>query len=286
MEKKKHPIIKFFILIIIIIISVIAYAHFIAPRMMTVHEYKITDKNITDNFIGFKIVQISDIHYGRVFDKKSLDKLVKSINEQKPDIVVLTGDLIDKNTNMTTTMAKELSDGLKKIIATDKYAITGNHDYKFDEWEYIIQNGGFKNLNNSYDTIYKDGYNDILIAGVSTAEDKQSINDKLTETINYLNSFQQGGPIYNILLIHEPDIIDDLKINKFNLILAGHTHNGQVRVPGLPPIILPPNGQKYPGPYYKIGQSDMYVSNGLGVSTIDFRLFNTPSYNIYRLTNK
>ena len=100
-----------------------------------------------------------------------------------------------------------------------------------------------KNLNNTYDTIYKNGYSSILIAGVSTAEDKQNINDKLTSTIDYINSFENGGPIYKILLIHEPDLIDNLNNNKFDLILAGHTHNGQVRLPFLPPIILPENGK-------------------------------------------
>ena len=284
---KKHLFLKIFILLMVIIGLIIAYSHFITTQMITLHEYKITNPNITENFDGFKILHITDIHYGRMFDKGKLDRLVKSINEQEPDIVVLTGDLIDKDTRLTTSMADELANGLKKIKANiGKYAITGNHDYKFDEWQNIIENGGFENLNNTYDTIYKNGYSSILIAGVSTAEDKQNINDKLTSTIDYINSFENGGPIYKILLIHEPDLIDNLNNNKFDLILAGHTHNGQVRLPFLPPIILPENGQKYPGPYYKIDNSDMYVSNGLGVSTIDFRLFNTPSYNIYRLTNK
>ena len=284
---KNHKILSIFILLIIVISLVLAYSHFIATQMITLHEYKITNENIPENYDGLKIIQISDIHYGRMFDKNKLNRLIKSINEQEPDIVVLTGDLIDKDTNLTTTMANELGEGLKKIQANvAKYAITGNHDYKFDEWQNIIETGNFENLNNTYDTIYKNGYSSILIAGVSTVVDKQNINDKLTSTIDYINSFENGGPVYKILLIHEPDVIDKLNNNKFDLILAGHTHGGQVRLPFLPPIILPTNGQKYPGPYYKIGNADMYVSNGLGVSTIDFRLFDTPSYNIYRLTNK
>lgn len=284
---KNHKILTIFIILIIVISLVLAYSHFIATQMITFHEYKITNENITKNFDGFKIIQISDIHYGRMFNKNKLDRLIKSINEQKPDIVVLTGDLIDKNTNLTTSMANSLGNELKKIKANiAKYAITGNHDYKFDEWQNIIETGNFEDLDNTYDTIYKNGYSNILIAGVSTVIDKQNINDKLTSTIDYINSFDNGGPIYKILIMHEPDVIDELNNNKFDLILAGHTHNGQVRLPFLPPIILPENGQKYPGPYYKINNSDMYVSNGLGVSTISFRLFNTPSYNIYRLTSK
>ena len=118
---KKHLFLKIFILLIVIVGLIIAYSHFIATQMITLHEYKITNPNITENFDGFKILHITDIHYGRMFDKGKLDRLVKSINEQEPDIVVLTGDLIDKDTRLTTSMADELANGLKKIKATKHY---------------------------------------------------------------------------------------------------------------------------------------------------------------------
>lgn len=286
-KKKKHfSFLKLFFKVILIIGLITAYSYFIEPKLMTAKEYKITSENITDNFKGFKIIHISDIHYGRVFDKRQLEKLVQSINEQKPDIVVLTGDLIDKDTKMTIKLSDEISKQLNKIsTVAGKYAISGNHDSKFDEWENIIINSGFNNLNNTYDTIYKNGYNSILIAGISSFEDKQSINDKLKSSLEYINSFEKDGPIYKILLMHEPDYIDDLTDNKFDLILAGHSHAGQIRTP-IGPIILPKGAKKYYNNHYKIENSDLYISNGLGVSKYNFRLFNTPSYNIYRLTNK
>ena len=166
-EKEKHfSILKLLIIILLIIAGIIAYGFFIEPKLITVKEQKITINNLPDNFNGFKVVHISDLHYGRMFDEKSLKKLVKSINEQKPDIVVLTGDLIDKDTNMTIDEANKISNLLNKINSTSgKYAINGNNDLKFDEWTNIITNGGFKDLNNTYDTIYKDGYQNIFIAG-------------------------------------------------------------------------------------------------------------------------
>ncbi len=285
-KKKKFKIIKLIIKTIFLIGLIAAYSYYIEPKLITVHEYKISNENITDNFKGFKIAHISDIHYGRVFNKKQMEKLINKINEQKPDIVVLTGDLIDKDTKITIKISEEISKYLNKIEATaGKYAISGDHDLKFDEWENIIKNGGFTNLNNTYDTIYKEGYSNMLIAGTSTFKDKQSINDKLKTTIEYINSFEKDGPIYKILLMHEPDYIDDLTDNKFDLILAGHSHGGQVRTPFCP-IIVPNGSKKYYNSHYKLENSDLYVSNGLGVSNYNFRLFNTPSYNIYRLTNK
>lgn len=287
-NKEKHfSFLKLFLFLILIIGLTIAYGFFIEPKLITVKEQKITINNWPDNFNGFKIVHISDIHYGRMFNEESLKKLVNSINEQKPDIVVLTGDLIDKDTNMTTNMANKISEFLNKIEATSgKYAINGNNDLKFDEWTNIITNGGFKDLNNTYDTIYKDGYSNIFIAGASTIKDKLSINDKLKTSIDYLNSFEKDGPIYKILLLHEPDVIDDMSVNPFDLILAGHSHAGQIRLPFIGAIILPDDAKKYYDSHYKIENSDLYISNGLGVSNYNFRLFNTPSYNVYRLVEK
>ena len=285
MEKEKHfSILKLIIFIILIIALVIAYGFLIEPKLITVKEHKITVNNLPDNFNGFKIVHISDLHYGRMFDEDRLKKLVNSINEQKPDIVVLTGDLIDKDTNMTIDEANKISAELNKINSTSgKYAISGNNDLKFDEWTNIITNGGFIDLNNTYDTIYKDGYQNIFIAGASTLQDKQSINDKVKTSIDYLNSFDKNGPVYKILLLHEPDVIDDININPFDLILAGHSHAGQVRLPFIGAIYLTDGAKKYYESYYKLKNSDLYISNGLGVSDFNFRLFNTPSYNLYRI---
>lgn len=286
-QEKHFSFLKLFIFIILIIGLVIAYGFFIEPKLIAVKEYKIALNSWPDNFNGFKIVHISDLHYGRVFDEKSLEKLVDSINEQEPDIVVLTGDLIDKDTNMTTSMANKISELLNKIeTSSGKYAINGNNDLNFDEWTNIISGGGFKDLNNTYDTIYKDGYDYIFIAGASTIKDKVSTNDKLKTAIDYLNSFESGGPIYKILLLHEPDAIDDLSVNPFNLVLAGHSHAGQIKLPFIGAVILPEGAQKYYDSYYKIENADLYVSNGLGVSNYNFRLFNTPSYSVYRLVQK
>lgn len=286
-DKNKHfSFLKLFIIILLIIGVTIAYGYFIEPKLIAVKEQKITVENLPDNFDGFKIVHISDLHFGRVFDEKSLTKLVDSINEQEPDIVVLTGDLIDKDTKITTSTANKISELLNKINATSgKYAITGNNDLNFDEWTNIILGGGFIDLNNTYDTIYKEGYENIFIAGASTQQDKLSINDKLTTSIDYLNSFDKNGPVYKILLLHEPDVIDDMSTNPFNLILAGHSHAGQVRVPFIGAVMLPEGAQKYHENHYKIENTDLYISNGLGVSNYNFRLFNTPSYTLYRLVN-
>ena len=164
--------------------------------------------------------------------------------------------------------------------------VNGNNDIKFDEWDNIINNSGFINLNNNYDTIYNKGYDSMFIAGISSMADKESIVNKNQKAENFLNSFEKGGPSFKILLIHEPDYIDELKNNPYDLILAGHGHGGIANIPFIGPIWKENGAKKYTDGHYKIGESDLYVSNGIGLTKINFRLFNNPSFNVYRLIQK
>lgn len=284
---KLKKIIIFFIFNILIICGVLVYSRYIGTSGLKVREYKIVNNNFNDNYYGLKIIHISDIHYGRITFDKELKKLVKKVNDLKPDIVVFTGDLIDKDTKLTTEQADKISSILSKIDSNiGKYAINGNHDYKFDNWDLIIENSGFTNLNDKYDLIYKDESNFILISGVSTNYyGKTSINEKMKDTEDYLKN---NKPIYSILLMHEPDYIDEINLKNYNLVLAGHSHNGQVRLPYLGTIkqILPKGCKKYYKEHYKVKDTDLYISGGIGTSVMNFRLFNKPSFNLYRFTNK
>ncbi len=284
-KKKRHIILKLILSLILIGIILYLYATYIEPKIIKVNDYKITNQNITDNFDGFKIVHLSDIHYGKNFNLKDLKKLVKKINKQNPDIVAITGDLLDKHTKLTNTEVEKISKELDKIDAIcGKYIIKGNHDTKFDEWTTIIKNGGFIDLNNTYDTIYKNGYNFMMIAGISSFDDKESIINKNQKNQNYLNTFEKNGPIYKILLMHEPDYINDLEENPYDLILAGHSHGGFIKIPFIGGIYKVNGAKTYTDGHYKLKNSDLYVSNGIGLSLINFRLFNTPSFNVYKLS--
>lgn len=292
--KDKHPIrnlIIFFIIMILLIILVLLYSRFIAIKNIKTHEYKIVNKNFTNEYYGLKIAHISDIHYGRVTFDNELEELVKKVNRTKPDIIVFTGDLIDQDTKMSNEDNDRVAKILSKLTARiGKYAVSGNHDYYYKNWDLIIENSGFSNLNDKIDTIYLENKRYILISGMSTnSYGKKSISDKLKESTEFLKDKKNDEkPIYSILLMHEPDYIDDLNINNYDLVLAGHSHNGQVRIPFIGAIksTLPSGSKKYYDRYYKIKNTDIYISNGIGTSKINFRLFNRPSFNLYRFTNK
>lgn len=292
--KDKHQIrnlIIFFIIVILLIILVLLYSRFIAIKNIKTHEYKIVNKNFTNEYYGLKIAHISDIHYGRVTFDNELEELVKKVNRTKPDIIVFTGDLIDQDTKMSNEDNDRVAKILSKLTARiGKYAVSGNHDYYYKNWDLIIENSGFSNLNDKIDTIYLENKRYILISGMSTnSYGKKSISDKLKESTEFLKDRKNDEkPIYSILLMHEPDYIDDLNINNYDLVLAGHSHNGQVRIPFIGAIksTLPSGSKKYYDRYYKIKNTDLYISNGIGTSKINFRLFNRPSFNLYRFTNK
>ena len=292
MVKEKKPfkykkLIISIIIFILVVSSLLLYSRYIGTSGIFINEYKIVNKNLSNDFYGFKIVHITDIHYGRTINKKELNDLVEKINLVKPNIVVLTGDLIDKSSDMTDKDIKIISKAISKIDATiGKYAIKGNHDYKYKKWDILIENSGFVNLNDTYELIYGNENDYILLSGMSTnIYGKKNIDDKVKIYEDFINN-SEVKPNYSILLMHEPDFIDSFDYNNYNLVLAGHSHNGQVRLPFIGAIVKPNYGRKYYDNYYKLNNTDLYVSSGLGVSEVNFRLFNRPTFNLYRLTNK
>ena len=228
-----------------------------------------------DNYDGFKIVHISDIYYGNTVRKKEFSKIVDKINLIKPDIVVFTGDLLYKD----TSRKDELINLLSSIdVNIDKYYITGDNDYKNSEINEIFESSNFVNLNDTYNLIYKDKV-PILISGISTSKNKTKIDEKLKSTLDYIDN----NNIYSILLMHEPNNIEKFDYTNFNLILAGHNMGGVIRLPLLGGIVLKENNYLYGKDYYNKKGTKLYISNGLGNDSTNFRLFNKPSFNFYRL---
>lgn len=273
---------------IIIITIILLYSRYISTSGLIIKEHKIYNNNIPDSFHGIKIIHVSDIHYGRTILKDELNNLAININKLKPDIVIFTGDLIDKDTILKKEDKKNIINYLKKINTTiGKYAITGNHDYQFKEYESILLESDFINLDDSYDIVYHKSYDPIMIAGLKTyLSSKKSIDDRMININTYIADNKDNGPKFKILMMHEPDLINDVQIDNFNLVLAGHSHNGQVRLPIIGATILPAKAKEYYKEFYKIKNTDLYISSGVGTSTINFRFLNKPSINLYRLANK
>lgn len=278
---KKFLAITFIILLSIF--GILLYSRYVATSGLITKEYVITT-DIADSYDGFKIVHFSDLHYGRIITDQELKIISREINLINPDIVVFTGDLIDDSIDIDNFNDEKLISFLSSIKAKyGKYAVRGNHDYVVyaDKIKNLFVDAGFTYLENSYDILYNESNDKIFIGGLDTSfYDK----DDLDKTLAY----QDENISYKIMLTHEPDISDEIvsKDNTINLILAGHSHNGQVRLPFIGALTTPEKAKKYYDNYYKIQNTDLYVSSGIGVSKVDFRLFNRPSINFYRINKK
>lgn len=273
--------IKFLLIIILVISLTIVYARYGGTRGLITKEYKI-EANIDNSFDGLKIVHFSDLHYLRITNKETTKNIIKEINILNPDIVVFTGDLIDKDYTPTNTDINDLKELLLSIKSKyGKYSVIGNNDNKIRETiEDIYTNSNFILLNNDYDIIYGNNNDKLFIGGLDTYSYDKSDIDKV------MTYFTDNEDInYKIILVHEPDYIDIInsKYNDINLVLSGHSHNGQVNIPYVKKLFLPFGSRKYYENYYKVSNTDLYISSGLGESRINFRIFNKPSINFYRI---
>ena len=275
--------VKVLLVFIILLSLTILYSRYIETKGIKVKEYPIVNKNIPDNFYGLKIVHLSDIHYKVTTDEDDLKIIIDKINKLKPDIVILSGDIFDSSIKYTDKDYKNITNFLNSIdYNIGKYAIKGEEDLKIEKWEEIIEKSDFINLNDTYEEIYSNGLEPILLVGISSNYKKNHIED----TLNNIYSNITREYKYSILILHEPDFIDYINSNKFNLILAGHSHNGQISLPFLENIISDKFSKKYYKEYYKKDNSDIYISSGIGTSKYKFRFLNKPSFNLYRLINK
>lgn len=264
------------IILLALIFSLLLYGRFIGIAKLKTNEIPITISQNT-SYNGLKIVHFSDLHYKKVITQKRVKQLIKEINKIEPDIVIFTGDLLDKNYTLTNKDINFLIQQLSNINTKyGAFAIMGDNDYSNEEEiKNIYIQSKFTLLKQESTIIYNENNEKIYIGGLDSYSKKKA-------NINELNN--SNDTTYKIILIHEPDYIDEILKNdpNINLILSGHSINGSINIPGIKQLLLPTLAKKYYQPHYKINNTDIYISNGIGVNNINFRLFNPPSINFYR----
>jgi len=272
-ENKSH----IFIYILLIIGLIIIYSRYIATTGIQIKEYSVINNKIPENFKGFKVVHFSDLKYGSTTDQKYLKKLVNKINELNPDIIIFTGDLITSNYKLTDNDKKSIIENLNKLDPKiDIYSIRGDNDIN-ETYNSIITQTKIIEINNLNKLIYYKGDTPIMLIGL---DDSINGNQSLDMAFNY-----EENNYYKILITHEPDTYEKIKDKNIDLFLAGHSLNGQVRLPFIGSVYTPTGAKKYYDSKYKIDNTEIYISNGLGTSKIPYRLNNRPSINLYRFYN-
>ena len=257
---------------IIILLLLFIYGYFINTHGFKITQYQIKESQIPNSFDGFTIIQISDTLINSDEDIKNLNNVVKSINDLNPDIVVFTGDL---TSNGYTSNKDKIINALKSIKPNYyKYAIIGDNDKQIlDTYKSIMEQSNFILLDNEYSYLFNKDINPIKIIGITNTNYSQ----------NLFSNEENITPIYNIVLTHYPDYIDNISSNNIDLVLAGHSLNGQIRLPFIGGIIRKSGAKKYVDNYYNINNTKLYISSGLGTEKIHFRFLNKPEINVYRL---
>ncbi len=254
------------ILIIIGLISAILIILPLCSLKIDISHYTVSDKKIK---VPFRIVQVSDLHsckYG-----KDEEKLISAIQEQDPDIVVMTGDIFDdvyKNTNTEIFL-----DRISKLYPS--YYVTGNHEVRVSEEEYnikmdILDKYNIKRLRHDKVTIEYEENAKIYLCGIDDDElyyyDPQNENRNFEEDINELSKSVENDA-FSVLISHKPNHFDKYYSNQnFDLILCGHAHGGQIRIPHIiNGVFAPDQGffPKYTKGKYENNNVTMIVSTGL-----------------------
>lgn len=243
-------------------------------------EYK--NSEIPQVFHNFKIAQVSDLH-NKSFGKEQ-KRLIDKLNKSSPDIIVITGDLIDKdNTNIEVAM-----DFVRSAIKIAPiYYVSGNHEKisgKYQDLKEQLINYGVVVLDNDITFIEKDSQ-EIGLIGLTDVGFYAYGNDYRSILKDNLESLLRKSTDFSIVLSHRPEFISDFVACDIQLVFCGHAHGGQVRLPFIGGLAAPGQGlfPKYTSGSYSIEDTTMVISRGLGNSIFPFRVFNRPEIVIVAL---
>lgn len=263
---------KVFIFLVIIGCLCLGYAFFIEPRLLFVHEYQLEKNN---QQTALKIVQLSDIHASPSYDIKQLNKLVEKTNGLGADLIVFTGDLFDHYSQYNKK--EEVEESLSLLKAKyGKIAIWGNRDYGGGAeriYQELMENAGFIVLRNEVMSIEVED----KVLSVGGVDDFLLGSPELETTTQSLNGD------YNLLLMHEPDEAQTLRNSPADLILTGHSHGGQIRLPIIPGIRTE-LAHHYVDGFYKIdNNTQLFVNTGIGTTKIHARFMVPPEIDVFEI---
>jgi uncharacterized protein len=258
-----RKIIQGLLALVLLAAALVGYGMYIEPNWFEVKEISLHLPHLSPAFDGYKVVQLSDIHADRNFRLANLDIIAQKINDQHPDLVVLTGDYVSKG--RVSEAVGAIATSFRQIEAKDGIlAVLGNHDYwaKAKDVTRELTKYQIKLLKNQLVTINR-GFEQLSIGGIDDAwVGKPNLDDVLKDL-----GTKQGA----ILLAHEPDFADiAAATHKFDLQLSGHSHGAQVRVP-FSDVVLPEMGKKYPHGQYQVLDMIQYTNRGIGLGGMPVR---------------
>lgn len=270
----------------LLFLLLLIYMVIIEPGRLTATHYfirksKKTVLDVTDAVDMYQgktsitLAQLSDLHFSRWYPPRRLNGIIRQLLKTKPDMVIFTGDLIDDYSKWPHKKTTALVEKLKKIPAPmGKIAILGNHDYQHNGHYFVkevLKKAGFTVLTNDQ-IFFSNQQVSLTIVG---------LDDDLFGQPSY--EFEDTLAEWHLLLTHEPDSIEKFPlIHHFDLVLAGHSHGGQIRLPFYRKRTL--GSMKYThGLYLVTDQTLLSVNTGIGMTTLPARLGVAPEITYYHL---
>lgn len=253
------------------------YASLLEPKMLEVTRVSLHQKRLPIAFDGIKIAHFSDLHLGFHTNADDVKRLVSVINQERPDLICFTGDMVDGPAEDMLEAVAPLS---KLQAPLGVLSIVGNHDFENMKRLIALQKrAGFTVLRNENVLLERNGSR-IAVVG---------LDDWLLGKPNP-DRARRGIPenMYTLLLMHEPDYAGLASEHPFDLQLSGHSHGGQIRLPWFGEVITPPGSKMYIKGLYKIGDRDLrlYVNRGIGTTRLPFRFLCKPELTILTLNNR
>ena len=253
---------------------------------LELNTYTISSRGLPDEFDGYRIAQVSDLHNAEFGDGNQ--RLLDMLREAEPDMIAITGDLIDSR---KTNIAVALAFAEEAVRIAPCYYVSGNHEARVPEYRELKAG-----LEAAGVTVLDDARVEIEISGKSIAiigvNDPSFLADYLTSDAavmdRKLSELSSEDASFTILLSHRPELFDTYAAHDMDLVLTGHAHGGQFRLPLIGGLIAPNQGlfPKYDDGLYFEGNTNMIVSRGLGNSIIPFRFNNRPEVVLIELKSQ
>lgn len=242
---------------------------------IVISKHRVKVKKVPSSFNGFKIIHLSDLH-NKTFGKNQTT-LLKKIDKHQPDIIVITGDLIDRR----RTDFEPVLHLLNGISRYPVYYVPGNHEAwssHYAQLKDLLLIKGINVLENENSRIVRDDQA-VFLYGLKDPGFYSKVDHKLKHRDildTHLKNWNPKG--FSILLSHRPEYFDVYASHEVDITFSGHAHGGQIRFPFIGAIMAPHQGffPKYSAGLYQINNSRLFLSRGLGNSLFPFRIFNHP----------
>lgn len=275
----------FLFVIVCILAGIVFYGAFVSVERVNITYKTIESSKIPKELDNIKIAFLSDIHYNQYMNKDRFSTMVEKLNNAHPDVVIFGGDLFDHASVNAPTI--EIQNELKELMRSikaplGKFAVLGEGDLENDTIKVMVSNilydSDFELITNQNIRIRNQSTQSISLVGIDSL---------ILGTPDVEAAFSNvSNQDFVIAVSHAPDIVKQLPIDNISLFLAGHSHGGQISIPLYGPLQKIDGAREYSQGVYQLKEAIIDVSNGVGTTDYDIRLFAPPEILIYRLSAK